>query len=300
MWSIQALANLAVMPIPLRQRPKYSSAESLIRVREQARIQVDGRNQNKPVHELLALCEDHGFCGLPEPSRGDIFFDLEGDPYVGKTGREYLFGFTSRDENGKPGYQVRWSLTAEEEKRTFEWFVDEDMVRWRADRDLHIYHFGAYEPSALKRLMGRYATRESEIDQLLRAGIFIDLHTLVKGSLRASVETYSLKALEAFHGYIRAIPLEDARTAMRAVQHGLELGAVDLVSAAARETVVGYNVDDCFSTLSLRDWLEGERQVLLGLGAEDLWGQPRARLNFSSSYARGKERGAREPDKCAR
>jgi predicted RecB family nuclease len=266
-WSIQALAGLAVMPIPLQQRPQYSSAESLVRVREQARIQVDGRNLNKPIHELLSLCEDHGFCGLPEPSRGDIFFDLEGDPYVGKTGREYLFGFISQDENGKPAYHVRWSLTSDEEKRTFEWFVDEVMDRWRVDPDLHIYHFTAYEPSALKRLMGRYATRESQIDQLLRAGIFIDLHTTVKRSLRASVETYSLKALEAFHGYIRSVPLEDARTAMRAVQHGLEIGAVDVVTAAAREVVVGYNADDCFSTLSLRDWLERERQLLVDLGA---------------------------------
>ncbi|HTF61706.1 MAG TPA: TM0106 family RecB-like putative nuclease [Edaphobacter sp.] len=266
-WNIQALADLAVMPIPLQQRPKYSSAESLIRVREQARIQVDGRDHNKPIHELLTVCEDHGFCGLPEPSRGDIFFDLEGDPYVGKTGREYLFGFTCRDENGEPAYHVRWSLTADEERRTFEWFVDEVMDRWRTDPDLHIYHFTAYEPSALKRLMGRYATRESQIDQLLRAGIFIDLHTIVKRSLRASVETYSLKALEAFHGYIRTTPLEHARTAMRAMQHGLELGVVDLVNAAAREVVVGYNADDCFSTQSLRDWLERQRQVLVDLGA---------------------------------
>jgi hypothetical protein len=28
-----------------------------------------------------------------------------------------------------------------------------------------------YEPAALKRLMGRYATRESEIDRMLRAGL---------------------------------------------------------------------------------------------------------------------------------
>jgi predicted RecB family nuclease len=58
-WNIQAVADLAVMPIPLQQRPQYSSAESLIRVTEQARIQVDGRNHNKPIHELLTLCEDH-------------------------------------------------------------------------------------------------------------------------------------------------------------------------------------------------------------------------------------------------
>ena len=61
---------------------------------------------------------------------------------------------------------------------------------------MHIYHFTPYEPSALKRLMGRYASREEEIDRMLRAGLFIDLHTVLKRAVRAGVEQYSLKALE--------------------------------------------------------------------------------------------------------
>lgn len=152
------------MPLPLRERPAFSSAESLTGVREQARVQVQGRDYNKPIHEVLALCEDHGFCGLSETSRGDIVFELEGDPYVGKHGREYLFGFTARNHSVESPYKHRWSLTANEERRTFEWFVDDIMDRWKSDPLLHVYHFTAYEPSALKRLMGRYGTRESPID----------------------------------------------------------------------------------------------------------------------------------------
>ena len=34
------------------------------------------------------------------------------------------------------------------------------MDRWERFPDLHVYHFAPYEPAALKRLMGRYATRE--------------------------------------------------------------------------------------------------------------------------------------------
>ena len=34
---------------------------------------------------------------------------------------------------------------------------------------------GSREPSALKRLMGRYATREDEVDRMLRAGLLVDL-----------------------------------------------------------------------------------------------------------------------------
>jgi hypothetical protein len=62
--------------------------------------------------------------------------------------------------------------------------------------DLHVYHFAPYEPAALKRLMGRYATRENEVDNLLRAEIFVDLFAVVRHSTRASVESYSIKKLE--------------------------------------------------------------------------------------------------------
>jgi hypothetical protein len=66
--------------------------------------------------------------------------------------------------------------------------VDFVMARWTQFLDLHIYHYAPYEPAALKGLMERYATREEEIDQMLRAGLFVDLYQIVRRSLRASVE----------------------------------------------------------------------------------------------------------------
>ena len=56
----------------------------------------------------------------------------------------------------------------------------------------HIYHYGAYETTAVKRLMSRYATREDEVDRLLRGRMFVDLHRVVRQGLRASVESYSI------------------------------------------------------------------------------------------------------------
>ena len=47
---------------------------------------------------------------------------------------------------------------------------------------------------------------------------------------------------------------------MRRMQHALELGHVSEVDESAKQAIVLYNADDCFSTLSLRDWLEGERR----------------------------------------
>ncbi|MGA9630976.1 MAG: hypothetical protein WBQ63_06115, partial [Candidatus Acidiferrales bacterium] len=56
-----------------------------------------------------------------------------------------------------------------------------------------------YEPAALKRLMGRYATRQEEIDQMLRARLLVDLYAVVRHGIRASVESYSIKKLEPFY-----------------------------------------------------------------------------------------------------
>jgi hypothetical protein len=110
--------------------------------------------------------------------------------------------------------------------------------------------------------MGRHSTREDEIDRMLRAGVFVDLHTVLKRALRASVEQYSLKALEVFHDFRRAVPLEEARRAMRQMEHALELGQPTEAGESVKNTIAVYNADDCFSTRSLRNWLEGERQTL--------------------------------------
>lgn len=265
-WETNTVNELARLPLPLQRRPDHGSKEGYVRVREQARVQVAGRNQSLPVHELLEIVEGRGLSRLPERSPGDMFLDLEGDPFVGLAGREYLFGFVADVEALSPSYECRWARTLEEEKLGFEWFADSAMARWARYPAMHIYHFAGYEPSALKRLMGRYATREDEVDRMLRAGLLVDLHTVVKQGVRASVEEYSLKALEVFHGFKRAVPLDDSRRAMRQVQHALELGRYADLDEAVRKVIEGYNADDCRSTLSLRNWLEQQRAVLTQAG----------------------------------
>src|SRR5690348_13967348 len=208
-WEVRTMANLASLAIPLERRPDRGPADGYIRVREQARVQVEGRTLGKSIYEILGLNDDHGLHALPEPAAGDLFFDLEGDPFVGRGGHEYLFGVVCEDENRKSTYEFRSAMTPQEEKAAFEWFVDLTMTRWSRNPSMHIYHFGGYEPGALKRLMGRHATREDEIDRILRARLLVDLHTVVKRAVRASVEEYSLKSLETIFGFRRKTPLED-------------------------------------------------------------------------------------------
>ncbi len=142
----------------------------------------------------------------PAPSPGDLFFDIEGDPYALDDGLDYLFGvlevdgtfhaFWSRDEDGE--------FTLEAERRAFERLMDFFAERRAADPNLHIYHYAPYEPTALKRLMGRYGTREDEVDDLLREGVLVDLLRAVRQGLRASVESYSIKRMETFYGFERS------------------------------------------------------------------------------------------------
>src|SRR5258707_1149826 len=217
-WNAETMAKLAALPIPLRERPKHGSKAGYEKVQKQARVQVEGRTEKKLKHEpILPVAEGMGFCRLPEPSAGDMFVDLEGDPFVGENGLQYLFGFAVLDLPGELKYEKRWALNREEGKKGFEWLVDGIMRGAERRPQMHVYHFGAYEPGALKRLIGMYATREDEIDRLLRAGVMVDLHQTYKQGVRASVEEYSLKKVEAFYGFERKTPLEASRVAMRYV-----------------------------------------------------------------------------------
>ncbi len=268
-WQTGTMAQLAVLPLPLKQKPLHGSRDAYVRVREQARLQVQARSEQRAVHELLPLVEAAGFRNLPVPSALDMFLDLEGDPFAADPsgsdgGRQYLFGFVSADAD-RPRQQLyakKWSFTPEEEKHAFEWAVDEIMHAWNADPTMHVYHFGAYEPVKFKWLMGRYTTREDEIDRMLRAGVFVDLHTIFKQAVRAGVEEYSLKTLEPFHNFHRTTPLDQSRAAMRYMDHWLELGWDTELPDSVRATMEGYNEDDCRSTASLRDWLENQRAQL--------------------------------------
>src|SRR5580692_3983249 len=268
-WEIDKVAKLATMqhPLPREKKPLHGSRESYDRVREQARIQVESKDLEIPRHEpILPVVEKTGFCKLPEPSHGDVFVDLEGDPFVGDSGLQYLFGIAVKNADGQLRYEKTWAYNPAEEKSGFEWFVDFVMARRKEFPTMHVYHFGGYEPGAFKNLMGLYATREEEIDSMLRAGLFVDLHSVFKQALRAGVEEYSLKTLEHFAGFKRSIHKDDSRAAMRYITHSLELGWADAIPEKFIADMEAYNRDDCFATSALRDWLEAQRAAQIAAG----------------------------------
>ncbi|HEV8218104.1 MAG TPA: TM0106 family RecB-like putative nuclease, partial [Gemmatimonadaceae bacterium] len=216
---VRTVRTLAALPLPIGFKPKRGSREGFTKVREQARVQVESRGLAVPKYELLPIEPERGLCRLPEPTPGDLFVDLEGDPMATDGGREYLFGVARVDGS----YESAWALNERDERRAFEWFMDVVAASMREHPAMHVYHYAPYEPSAFKRLMGRYATRERELDAMLRSGRFIDLYAVVHQSMRVGIEKYSVKSLEPLYGFVRGVALSDANRALRAMEYALQM-----------------------------------------------------------------------------
>ncbi len=257
------------------------SDRAMANIRAQAAIQVKGDDFKEeviseriepPLDAHGALVANHGLLMLPEPSRGDLFFDIEGDPFYGSDtvdGIDYLFGVVEPGAapEGEPVFHDFWSIddegtvTTASEKRAFEEFIDLAIERLESDPDLHIYHYAPYEPTAVKRLAGRHGTREEEVDRLLRGEVFVDLYRAVRQGIRASVESYSIKRLEPLYSFRREAGMRDASSSIVEFETWLELGEGEARSDLLN-SIKGYNRDDCLSTMYLRDWLESQRDKL--------------------------------------
>ena len=277
---IDTVERLAAAPIPLDPPLDGSSAASIERVREQARIQVAGRGRARPIYELLLPKPDaqiepeRGLTILPEPDPGDLFLDLEGDPYALDDGIDYLFGVLDLDGT----FTAIWSfdpldpsdVTLAGERAAFERLMDLLTDRLERFPNMHVYHYAPYEPTALRRLMGRHATREDEVDRLLRGGVLVDLFRAVRQGLRASVESYSIKRLEPMYDFVREVELRDAGSSIVAFEEWLQLADGERPSSDILDAIAAYNRDDVRSTLALRDWLELLRVELGGATGQDV------------------------------
>ena len=289
----RGFAGLAALPAGVR-----AGADSLGRAQLQARLQVASEDAGQIQYELLdperdtagALVPNRGLLALPEPVTGDLFFDIEGARYYSEDGREfglqYLFGIVDTadtDEHGTPRYRQIWAFDRGGEKRAFEELVDFITACRERTPGLHVYHYNHYEPTAVDhltelhdsrqeavgRLMGRFATREDEVDDLFRLGVFVDLYRVVRQGVRAGVESYSIKRLEPLCGYERQVSLPEATANLIAFEAALEDRTAE-GDTATRRVVAGYNEDDCRATLALRDWLEERRDELAARLRADL------------------------------
>jgi predicted RecB family nuclease len=273
---IETVAQLAASEPA--DRPQRIGKGTFAALRAQARLQMLERTTGELRYELLEADEGRGFAQLPPPSEGDLFFDMEGDPFF-DDGLEYLFGCVCLNINNKykksPDeaatgeefpFQAFWATDRASEKLAFERFVDFVIERLERFPDLHVYHYAHYEATAIKRLMGLHATREQEVDRLLRGEVLVDLYAVVRQGLRVGQPNYSIKSIEAFYMGKRDTEVAAGGDSIVAFERYLESG-----DGALLEGIERYNEDDCRSTLLLRGWLLARREEAIARFGEIPW-----------------------------
>jgi uncharacterized protein len=244
-WGITTLTELGESKLPAGRRPERGTRQGLEKVQDQARVQLEGRRGKHPYHEALPVNEGEGLARMPAPDEGDVFFDIEGDAFagdaatVGAGGLEYLFGWDTI-EDADLAYHAIWAYSPDEEHQAFENFIDAMVERRQRFPGMHIYHFAPYEPAALKRLMGRYAAREDEVDDLMRGQVFVDLYAVTRQGVRCSVESYLIKKLEDFYDFQRQEALPELGRQKRHFEAMLEQGEGAQAPQKMRDIVQRY------------------------------------------------------------
>ena len=236
-------------------RPARVGEQTFSNLRAQADIQLRAEQQGQVLAESISDLE---LSRYPHPSPGDIWFDMEGDPYADDgQGLEYMFGFVFLDGE-KQEFKTFDALSLDEEQQAFEDFIDFVMKRWRAYPDLHIYHYADYERRAILRLSQKYNSKVAEVDAILRGGLLIDMFSLIRKSIRFSTESLSLKYVEEIYGVSHGAEdvqsAKDSIVAFHAVRALLDQNQPEAAERAYEE-IRSYNQKDCESTYDFDRWI---------------------------------------------
>jgi uncharacterized protein len=276
---IRTLDDLAAA----EQAPASISSATFAKLQGQAALQHQQRederasDQDEPgrSHVRFELLETAAetFAQLPEPSSGDLFFDFEGDPLYNegdleRWGLEYLWGTMAAPAAGETAgeFTPLWAHDSTGERVALAQFLDCVVERRKAHPGMHVYHYAPYETSALKRLVSTYQAHEDELDTLLRDGVFVDLYATVRGTVRVSQPSYSIKKLEPLYMgcELRESSVQAGDQSIAEYHEYRELRDTGQDDAAQERlnALEDYNRYDCLSTLRLRDWLLGRKASL--------------------------------------
>ncbi|MFD5224540.1 TM0106 family RecB-like putative nuclease [Microbacterium sp. NPDC058342] len=246
--------------------PDGMNSDTFAGLRAQARLQAGVALEpgDVPPFELIS---PNAIGLMPRPSRGDLFFDFEGDPLYTEPvsgpntrpqwGIDYLFGWTDNDEQ----YSALWAHTFADERQALLDFLEFVRLRRHTHPDLHIYHYAPYETSHLAAMAARHGVGEADVDRLLREGVFVDLYPIVLRSVRIGSRSYSIKKLEPLYmgDEVRTSDVQKGDDSIvRYVQaRALADAGQDAEAQAILDDLADYNRYDCVSTRRLRNWLIG-------------------------------------------
>jgi uncharacterized protein len=104
--------------------------------------------------------------------------------------------------------------------------------------------------------MGKYATREAEVDDLLRHGVFVDLYAVVRQGFVIGTPSYSLKEVERLYLPVREGEVKSGGGSVIEYQRWLDSGEPrSWEQSPVLRGIREYNRVDCESLWGLRSWL---------------------------------------------
>jgi predicted RecB family nuclease len=256
---VRTIDDLAVRTAPV---PGMSSTtrDRLVR---QASLQIEteriGTTLTGPARPAFELLDPAALDAIPAPDAGDVFFDFEGDPLHTEDGvhwgLDYLFGLV----DDRAEFTAFWAHTIRDERQALVDFLAFVQQRREQYPGMHVYHYASYERTHLLSLAARHGVGEEAVDDLLRAGVLVDLYPIVRKALVVGSRSYSIKKLEPLYmgSDLRESDVTNAVDSITAYVDAIEeLRTGDAVEGQRMlDQVADYNAYDCRSTLRLRDWL---------------------------------------------
>lgn len=247
-FGIHTVTQLASTRPPLPKKMRGIGDVGLERLSRQAMAQTG----------KIPIIFDHNLLSkLPDPKPGDLYFDIESYPFMEERRLEYLFGFIEHKKSNKHNTNQFWAKTLEEEATAFKLALEFLINHLKSHPEAHIYHYGAYEPSAIRRLSQYHAVYSDSVENLLREK-FINLYSIISSSVAMPAESLSLKYIESLYDFNRHAGAENAVDSM--VLFDAFLATDD---ATHLETIGQYNEDDLRSTMALHKWFCSLSQEIL-------------------------------------
>ena len=216
----------------------------------QARLQQHTYDTGEPIFEVV---NRETLELLPQPTQGDLFFDIEGFTFFPEPGGlEYLWGYSEASGD----FHFDWADSRLAEELAFTNFMTSVLHNQKQYPGSKVYHYANYEQAAIKKLSKRFGVFEQEVEDLLSNDVFIDLYKVVKSALIISQESYSIKKLENYYTFDRTSSVKEAMGSMEYYDQYLNALKDDPDQAEMlKRQVIAYNQDDCASTLALYKWL---------------------------------------------
>lgn len=236
-------------------------ANRLARLVGQAALQLQARTELhvSPPFSIVTPSDEpvwgRGLEELPAPDDGDVFLDFEGHPFWrADVGLFFLFGLLERNDSCDWTYRRWWPHDLAQEADAVGQLVGYLCQRRHNFPNMHVYHYNHTERSALARMAESHGIVESELNELVSTGAFVDLYRVILNGFQVGVESYGLKSVERLTEYERNHDIDKGAGAV--VQYERYMAHDD---AAELDGIAAYNEDDVRATLALRDWLVSHR-----------------------------------------